>query len=200
MGTSINSAAIFEYHRYMITLHGNHGTAALGWRDAESQTVRFEALAEIADLNGHSVLDAGCGHGDLRAYLHQLYPQVKYCGMEQIPELMDEAIRRYGNWPQTSFICGDFINDAIPLADYVIASGSLNYFNNDADYIYKAISKLYAHCRLGFVFNLLTCVKPNGLIVAYDPKVIMDYCSSLSAHVVLKNDYSDEDFTVFMYR
>lgn len=200
MGTSTSSAAIFAYHRYMIALHGNQGTAALGWRDRESQVVRFDALAAIADLNDHTVLDAGCGHADLRAYLHQLYPTVTYCGVEQIPELMDEAVRRYGNCPQTSFVCGDFVTDPIPITDYVIASGSLNYYNDDRDYIFNAISKLYEHCKLGFVFNLLSHVVPNGLIVAYDPEVIMKHCRSLSKNVFLKNGYSDEDFTVFMYR
>lgn len=200
MSISTDSIAVFQYHRYMIMLHGNQGTAALGWRDLQSQIIRFKALAEIADLNGHTILDAGCGHGDLRAYLHRLYPEVLYYGMEQIPELLDEAVHRYGKWSGTSFICGNFVDGIIPVTDYVVASGSLNYYSFDPEFIFKAIFKLYAHCKLGLAFNLLSHVVPNGLIVAYNPKEIMDYCISLSKKVLLKNDYSDEDFTIFMYR
>lgn len=200
MYTSADSEAIFQYHRYMIDLHGNQGTAALGWRDPHSQTVRFQALSTIANLSGHSVLDAGCGHGDLCSYLLQLYSDIKYCGVEQIPELLHEASKRYQDQADVSFIRADFMNDALPLADYVMASGSLNYYNADPEFIYKAIFQLYTQCNLGFGFNLLSHVIPNGLIVSYDAVQIMNYCSSLCGKVHLKNDYSDEDFTIFMYR
>jgi len=200
MNTSADSEAIFQYHRYMIELHGNQGTAALGWRDLLSQTIRFKALSTIANLNGHSILDAGCGHGDLCSYLLQLYTGFTYCGVEQIPELLSQASKRYQNQPDVSFIHGDFMNDVLPQADYVIASGSLNYYNADPEFIFKAIFKLYTHCTLGLGFNLLSHVIPNGLIVAYDVNKIMNYCRSLCNNVQLKNDYSDEDFTIFMYR
>ncbi len=199
MPESADSEAIFEYHRYMISLHGNQGTSALGWRDRQSQLIRFEAIAKIADLNGHSVLDAGCGHGDLYPYLHRLYPKLIYSGIEQIPELLDEAVYRYAGLPQTNFICADFMNDLIPFSDYIMASGSLNYYNGDQGFIFKAISRLYAQSNLGLAFNLLSEVIPNGLIVAYNPEKIMDYCRSLSKRVSLINDYSEEDFTIFMY-
>ena len=200
MNTSADSEAIFQYHRYMIELHGNRGTAALGWRDPLSQTVRFEALSTIANLNGSSILDAGCGHGDLCSYLLQLYSDVTYCGVEQIPELLSQASHRYRNQPDARFIHADFMNDTLPQADYVMASGSLNYFNTDPEFIFKAIFKLYTHSTLGLGFNLLSHVVPNGLIVAYDADKIMHYCRSLCKNVHLKNDYSDEDFTIFMYR
>jgi SAM-dependent methyltransferase len=184
----------------MIELHGNQGTAALGWRDPLSQTVRFEALSTIANLNGRSILDAGCGHGDLYSYLLQFYTDIDYCGVEQIAELLDEASRRYQNQPDASFIQANFMNDILPSTDYVMVSGSLNYYNADPEFIFKAIFKLYTHCTLGFGFNLLSHVIPNGLIVAYDADKIMNYCRSLCNNVHLKNDYSDEDFTIFMYR
>ncbi|NHA02176.1 class I SAM-dependent methyltransferase [Mucilaginibacter sp. HC2] len=200
MSISPDSAAVFGYHRYMIALHGNRGPAALGWRDTESQIIRFDALAHMADLNGHSLLDAGCGHGDLRSYLHELYPDIVYYGLEQIPELFDEASRRFQDWEATAFIRGDFMTDEMPVADYVMASGSLNYYNADPDFIFKAITRLYEHCRRGLGFNLLSHIIPNGLLAAYNPDVIMQHCRQLSKQVVLKNDYSTEDFTVFMYR
>lgn len=200
MTTPTDTDAVFQYHRYMLQLHGSQSPSAQGWRDLHSQVVRFEAIAGLTDFNGHSVLDAGCGYADLFPFLYQRYPEIAYCGVEQIPELLDEARHRYRNWPQTSFISGNFVNDPLPLTDYVVACGSLNYHNNDPDFIFKAIAKLYTHCRRGFMFNLLSHVIPNGLIVAYNPQKIMEYCFSLSKQVILKNDYSDEDFTVFIQR
>ncbi len=198
--TSLNdSSAIFRYHRDMIALHGNKGSAALGWKDQHSQDVRFSALGTIANLTGKSVMDAGCGHGDFYTYLNHLYPGIDYTGVEQIPELFNTALKRHAKAP-AKFIQGNFITLQLPQYDYVFASGSLNYRSADPDFIYKAISKLYEHCTRGVGFNLLSNVNPNGLITAYNPEKIMAYCTSICASVVFKNDYDPDDFTIFMYR
>lgn len=194
-----DTASIFRYHKDMIVTYGNNNTHALGWRNPESQSVRFEQLIKIADLNNHSVLDAGCGHGDLCEYLRQVYPQSRYFGVEQIPELLDVAIKRYADWPETVFYQGDFLLSDLPVADYVIVCGSLNYRSSDDQFIFKAISKLFAGCRYGLGFNLLSQIAENGLLVTYNMDEIAAYCRTLSKHVVVKNDYSDEDFTILMY-
>lgn len=184
----------------MIALHGNHSSYALGWRDDESQVIRFKALAEIADLNHQSVLDAGCGYGDLYNYLKELYPHLgNYCGIEQIPELLDEALRRCPDIEATSFISGNFMTRRLPLMDYVLACGSLNYSSSDPHFIYKAISRLYDSCTKGLAFNILSQISPNDLLITYQPEDIRHYCLTLSRKVVLKNDYADDDFTVFIY-
>ncbi|MES2276292.1 MAG: class I SAM-dependent methyltransferase [Bacteroidota bacterium] len=200
MSSLTDSSAIFHYHRAMIKQHGGQSTYALGWRDEESQLSRFSILAAIDDINGCSVLDAGCGYADLLPYLQTIYPNIgHYCGIEQIPELLDEAIKRYGNLPDVSFISGNFITRNLPVMDYILASGSLNYASSDPQFIFKAIDKLYHNCNKGVAFNLLRTVPVNGLLVAYNPQMIMDYCHLLSDKVILKDGYADEDFTVFMY-
>jgi len=197
MNSLADSGAIFNYHRGMIAEHGHEHCRALGWVDDYSQTVRFEAMARIADLHGNSVLDAGCGYGDLCAYLKNYN---HYTGVEQIPELLDEAERRYGADNRVSFLPANFMHSKLPLSDYVIACGSLNYRSADPDFIFKAIDRLYQHCKLGLGFNLLRDIPGTGLIVAYDPKAIVAYCHTLTANVVLVDDYDPDDFTVFMYR
>jgi len=200
MNPLTDSGAIFAYHRQMIKTYGRLSSYALGWRNTESQVSRFKVLANIANLNGHSVFDAGCGYGDLLPYLQRLYPNLQhYCGMEQIPELLDEAIQRYGQWPGVSFISGNFISRQIPELDYVLASGSLNYSSTNPDFIFNAITKLYQSSRIGFGFNLLGKVPPNGLLIAYNQDKIMAHCQTLSSNVMLINDYTEEDFTVLMY-
>ena len=89
---------------------------ALGWRDWESQHIRFKALAGIADISGCSVFDAGCGYGDLLPYLLKLYPAISYTSVwNKCPELAAlEANRRYRGWPGVNFISGNFITMPIP--------------------------------------------------------------------------------------
>lgn len=195
-----DSGAIFNYHRDMAALHGAGSSLALGWLTARDQQVRFEALMGMGDLNGKTVLDAGCGYGDLFAYLSAQYQLAHYYGVEQIPELLDEAVKRYWERANVTFISRNFLNKELPVADYVFASGSLNYGSSDPGYIFNAITTLFEHCRVGFGFNLLHRVAENGLLVAYDPEIILAHCHTLSSKVIFKDGYAAEDFTVWVYR
>jgi trans-aconitate methyltransferase len=195
-----DNSAIFDYHRSMIAYHGNTGPAALGWTDRENQLNRFRVLSEMAGLDHCSILDAGCGHGDLLGYLLTRYRDITYTGVEQIPEFLAEAKKRHSWLPEATFLEGNFTRDALPAVDYVLLSGALNYRQEDPDFIYSAVSKLYAASRKGFGFNLLRRVIPNGLLAAYQPDNIRAYCQTLGADVRLRLDYSDEDFTVYLYR
>ncbi|MGZ3983253.1 MAG: methyltransferase domain-containing protein [Mucilaginibacter sp.] len=184
----------------MINLHGSESSFALGWRSCHDQHLRFEVLAEIADLSGKTVLDAGCGYADLFAFLSNSYRLAHYYGIEQIPELLDQAEKHYGHLQNTTFISRNFLSGKLPKADFVLASGSLNYGSSDPGYIFKTISTLFENCTIGLGFNLLCSVPVNGLLVSYDPELILAHCRTLSDHVVLKTGYAAEDFTVFIFR
>ncbi|MFD0749052.1 class I SAM-dependent methyltransferase [Mucilaginibacter calamicampi] len=195
-----DSGAVFNYHRNMAALHGSESSLALGWLNYNDQQIRFEALTGIADLKGKTILDAGCGYADLLVFLTTDNQPAHYYGVEQIPELMEEAKNRYGHLPSVTFIARNFMNADLPVVDYVFASGSLNYGSNDSGYIFKAISRLFESCKAGLAFNLLKYVPGSGLLVSYEPEIIIVYCRTLSNTVILKDDYDDQDYTVWMYR
>ena len=123
-----------------------------------------------------------------------------YYGIEQITELVDKAILRYGHLPDTTFIPRNFLYSDLPLCDYVLASGSLNYRSCINGFIYKAIEKLYSYCSIGLGFNLLRHIPVDGTLVAYDPDDVLTFCKTLSSNVILKTDYDEADFTIFIYR
>jgi len=195
-----DSGAVFSYHRNMAALHGPDSSLALGWLTPRDQQIRFEALAGIADLKGKTVLDAGCGYADLLTFLTPDNQPGHYYGVEQIPELIAEAEKRYGHLANVSFIARNFMVTDLPIVDYVFASGSLNYGSSDGGFIFKAISKLFECSKSGFAFNLLKHVANTGLLVAYEPELIITHCHTLSNNVILKDDYDEQDFTVWMYR
>lgn len=196
----IDKANIFRFHSNLISEFGIASYAALGWNEPAGQQSRFKVLSGIADLNGCSVLDAGCGHADLCEYLFKLYPQCRYYGVEQIPGILNEALGRYSHLPNTYFFEGDFSAAELPLVDYVIACGSLNYRNSDNLYVLKMIEKLFNNSRLGFGFNLLYTVEPTGgMIEAYNTVYITEFCRKLTERVTLIENYYEEDYTVLMY-
>ncbi len=191
--------AISSYHLDMLRWHGAASSLALGWRNIRDQQIRFEALAGIADLTNKTILDAGCGYGDLVPFLSARYSLAHYYGLECIPELLHKAVKSYGNLPYTTFLQNNFLTDKLPLTDYILASGSLNYSSCEPDFIFKAITILFKQCRYGLGFNLLRSVTGNGLLAAYQPHLILAHCRSLAERVIICDDYAAEDFTVFVY-
>jgi SAM-dependent methyltransferase len=196
----LDTAQIFRFHKELIKEYGEGTKEALGWKTPEGQRIRFEILSGIGDLNNCSVLDAGCGYGDLKGYLHEKYPQARYFGIEQIPGILQTAIDRYSHLPETVFFEGDFSSADLPAVDYILASGSLSYRNSDGLFIVKMIEKLFNSCRIGFGFNLSgSHEKTDGLLIAYNPVFIKEICLTLSDKVILKSGYYEDDFTIFMY-
>lgn len=196
----LDKASIFRFHNEMIKKYGVADIAALGWKSREAQLARYQVLSGIADLNDCTLQDVGCGHGDLRPFLGELYPNLHYMGIEQIPALLDIAIERYGHLPETLFFKGDFSTAALPQTDYVIACGALSYQNSDPLYIFKMIEKLFSSSIKGFAFNLLCKTDiAGGIITCYSPSVITDFCNKLSSHTKFVDGYWEDDFTVMMY-
>jgi len=196
----LDTAGIFRFHKEQIKNYGTGTAEALGWENQEGQLQRFEILSTIGDLNHRSVLDAGCGYGDLRGYLQKQYPEVRYFGVEQMPELLDVAAERYASLPETLFFQGDFASSELPVTDYILLSGSLNYINSDPLFVLKMIEKLFNNCRIALGFNLLSYADPaQGLIVSYKPAFIREYCERLSKNVHFFDHYKPNDYTIFMY-
>lgn len=197
----IDRSMIYRYHHERMEKFGAGTTRALGWKTEANQQKRFEVLSQIGDMNGLSVLDVGCGHGDLRGFLHQKYPDLRYAGIDQMEEFLDVAIERYGSLPETAFYLGDIWTAELPNMDYVLACGLLSYRNSQTGFIYRMIEKLFSSARLGLGFNLLKKVDhPGGLLVAYDPEKILSFCKDLTPKVALREGYTEDDFTVLMYR
>jgi len=196
----IDWANIYRFNQACLKEHGEGNIRSLGWRNDNSQLLRFEALAGIGDMAGCSVLDVGCGHGDLRDYLGARYTDITYTGIDQMEEFLTVAVERYGHLPGTTFLFGDFTTANLAVADYVLACGSLNYHNNEPGFIYRIINKLYNTCNIALGFNLLSNILPLGILVAYDVDAIVNYCSKLSPNVVLHRGYTDDDFTVWVYK
>lgn len=197
----VDRSLIYRFHQERIEMFGSGTSGALGWKSDESQTVRFEILSQIGDMTGLSVLDLGCGHGDLYAYLKRKYSDFRYAGIDQMEELLDVATSRYGSLPDTTFYLGDCWSADLPNMDYVLASGLFAYKNSETDFIFRMIGRLFASCRLGTGFNLLKNVNDSeGILVNYDPQEILDYCRQLSPKIVLREGYAEDDFTIFMYQ
>lgn len=198
----IEKATVMHYHRHRIA-EFQHGTVeSLGWRGAHSQQVRYQVLAKVGDLNGKMILDAGCGYGDLKAFLDRQFSGFDYIGIDQMPEFIAEARKRYEGIERTTFYQTDFSTAELPQVDYVFASGVLGYRCKNDGFYTAMIGKLYNSARIALAFNMLDnqYFPQHDLLVGHDRDEILTLCRVLSPRVGCFNDYLEDDFTVMMYR
>lgn len=197
----LSRAHIIKYHKDNIKNFGVDSKEALGWKNKENQLIRFKVLAQIGDLTGHELLDAGCATGDLFEFLLAFKIKCSYTGIDQMPEFIDFAAKKFNRFPDCSFLMGDFWTANLKRFDFVLASGALSYRNPDPNFIYKMIFRLYSFSRVALGFNLLETVElKDGGLVAYDKNRIVEYCRKICPNVVLKDNYIPGDYTVYMYR
>ena len=194
--------SVLYFHQLCLKESGDGTYGALGWVEKGNQLTRFEILSNIANLNGASVLDVGCGYGHLKKYLDDRYYNVAYTGIDFMPEFVELAQQTYAECPNTLFIRKDFSEGDLPAADYVFASGIFCYRSSDENYYTQLITSMYKAAKKGIGFNMLDIDKfpTSGFLKAHRVAATKAFCESLSSNVVLKQNYLPEDFTIFMYK
>jgi trans-aconitate methyltransferase len=202
MMTLLEKATIIHYHRHRIGEFESGTVEALGYRGEDSQLKRFETLAAVADLNGCSVLDIGCGHGDLKGFLDARFHGFDYVGIDQMAEFIAQARSLYGQRPSCYFCVADFTDAELPQADYVFASGVLGYRCEDSGFYFSMIVKMYLAANKALAFNMLDASRfpPHPLLVGHDVEKVVEFCKRLSPNVRLVRGYLEDDFTVLMYK
>jgi SAM-dependent methyltransferase len=180
-----------------------HGDApeAVHWRGV-TQRYRFKVLTEIADLETASILDYGCGKGDLLPYLVEQGYRAQYTGFDINPELIALGRRKY---PAARFEVKDIEQDAVDEQfDYVLISGIFN--NRVADnwsMMTAVLRRAFACARHGLAFNAIsTYVNFEDSAMYYaDPAEVFRFCmSELSRNVTLRHDNLPYNYSVYVYR
>ncbi len=175
------------------------GYDILDWESEEAQLGRFSVLSEHIDLNGRSLLDVGCGVGDLYGYLLRSHIDADYTGVDILEEMVQEAKRRY---PTGRFVSGDlFTSDmmAEKSFDVVYSSGifNLNLGNNTA-FLKSALPVFFRIAGQRVVFNLLDPGHPaqSERYAYFDPEEVVSLVGEYAGNVQLVQGYVPHDFTV----
>lgn len=175
---------------------------SLDWGSETSQHKRFKILAEIGLMHNDSVLDIGCGLGDLFGWLKDnSYESIQYKGIDITEALINQARVKYPNAVFEAVNVLDGVYNAE--SDYVFASGVFAKRNTDTTNFAKAmIEKMYRLARKGVAFNSLSAFSEN--LSADDnplhPYEVLDFCRTLSPWAILRMDYHPHDFTIYIKR
>ena len=198
----IEKATIKSFHDNRTEIFGASTVEALGWKNKESQLKRFEVLASVANLNKSVILDAGCGYGDLKAYLDNQFIELDYIGVDQMPEFIDKAKKIYHGIPNTHFIAGDFSKFNFKNIDYVLASGALSYRCERYEYYRETIIHMFNIAKKGIAFNMLDALSfpKHSLLKGHDKTEVLKFCKKLSSQAKIIEDYLENDFTVVLLK
>ena len=175
---------------------------SLGWVKGK-QALRFSILSSMEDLNGKSILDIGCGFGDLFDFLSKRFSGIQYCGIDCTSSFIAEARKRY-DAENAVFVVDEFLSAQVKKYDYVIGSGIFNYKlinQRNYDYIFNVMTKALKLSKYGVAFDFLSDkvdFKKYEINFHSDPAKIIDFCYKLSRNVVLRNDYAPFEFSIFI--
>lgn len=172
----------------------------IGWRDTESQRLRFDILAGIADLSGCSICDLGCGFGDLYPYLLKRFKKIDYLGIDISEKLIEEAERRY---PKAVLRTSDILKSPPKKrVDYILSSGALSFrIKNNEKYVKKMLEAMMKMSRKGVAVNFLSDrvdyrLKKN---FHYSPEKAFKAGHELTRFVTIRHDYPLYEFTMYLY-
>lgn len=194
---------IIDRHRDSLTRHGHHPNA-LYWSSREIQELRFKVLAEIGIGAGDSVLDVGCGFGDMFGWLQRQGIDVEFTGIDLSPDLIEAG---KGLYPGARLLVGELSDFDFKAQsfDWVVLSGALNEnLFDDGDYARRTITRMFGLSRRGIAFNLLNR-DARGMrmmfdLASFESRPMLEWCKTLAPHCELRDDYLENDFTIYLRR
>jgi SAM-dependent methyltransferase len=188
-----------------LKLHG-YSPKTLGWEKGK-QGIRFKILTSQYNFENKTVLDIGCGFGDLNKTLSEKYGNsYSYCGFDIVEDLIKIGKEKY-NGENIRFIVDDFLNAELEKNsfDFAIASGSFNFKlddNHNYEYITSVIEKAMYVSKDGLAFDFLS----DKVDYQYDhtfhssPEKILEIAYKFSRNIIFRNDYMPFEFSLFIFK
>ncbi len=181
----------------------------VGWRSRSQQYARFEALYRIGDLTNKSVLDIGCGFGDLYDFFKRKKNQIQsYKGIDLSSKMIEKAKNIHSESKDVKFEVMDLSKLNIDVLmkekyDYIFASGIFSYpLKNNISYFQDLLYKMFKICNLGVAVNMLSSYvdyKDKNLYY-FVPEDVFSYGKSLTKRVSLIHNYMPYEFTFYLYK
>ena len=175
----------------------------VGWNSRQDQELRFDMLYRGLDATGLSVLDIGCGLGDLAAFLNaRTGGDYDYTGIDLSERLVRQADENFGGKRRT-FIAGDILAmDNLGTYDLVFMSGALSFRIEDNMALAMAmIKRMFSVCGKTLTMNFLSSHVDFELEknFHYDPARLLSFAKTVTPWVSLFHDYPLWEFTLQMH-
>ena len=214
----MDKKAQIDYYQGLLASHGEN-YLALDWNSPESQKLRFQVLKEILIYGKKafniSLLDLGCGFGDLYGFLKSegalSRNHIKYTGYDIFLNFVEIARKKY---PDARFELKDILEEEhLPYFDYIFCSGVFNIRTADVEghleFVKNMLQRMYDLASCGVSINFLSegglpISNPDdlnsGRYYYFKPDMILNFCRSIDGRYILRHDYHPGDFTVYLLK
>jgi SAM-dependent methyltransferase len=191
-----------DFYNKRVEIYGLN-SKSLGWQSYEQQTLRFDVLTTKLNLENKTILDIGCGFGDLAHYLLKRNVNFKqYIGIDVSENMLDLAEKSFNSKLPVFFSKLDILkNEVIPESDVAIMSGVLNLRQShlsNSELLDPFLKKIRILVKERFAFNLLTdkvdYQKPHN--VHFNSDEVKFLAEKYFSRVEILENYGLYEFTV----
>ncbi len=171
----------------------------VGWSNGRDQVMRFDVLFRGLDPRGKTILDVGCGLGDLVPYLERRTGgDFNYIGIDVAGELVQDARATHGG-SNCEFSMGDIFSIELPQVDISVLSGALSLKRDGIEtYARDTLRQMIKLSRVAAGLNFLTSYvdfeAPHNQ--HYQPEKVFSWAKECSKRVNLIHDYPLYEFTI----
>ena len=180
--------------------HG-YDPKSLGWGEKDRAALRFEILCSQWDFTHKTVLDFGCGFGDLGNFLSKKAESIKYIGLDINENLVAKGKELN---PEADLRIGDLLEgDFTEKVDFVLSSGVFNHkLSGNIKFIEDCFKKFDTLANEGIAVNFLSDKVDFQSEYTYhtNPAWVLELGFKYSKRVVLRNDYMPFEFTLFIFK
>ncbi|MCF7983524.1 MAG: class I SAM-dependent methyltransferase [Thiohalocapsa sp.] len=184
------------FYRNSLATYGNNAEG-VHWNSTQCQQVRFAAIRGFlpADLSALTLVDVGCGLGDLYGFLlGQGDLPGRYIGIDVVEPMVALARERTG----CEILHRDVLSDPLPDGDYYLCSGAMNTLTREETE--QFLRRCFDAAGRGLVFNLLKGKPRPGAFNHYLPEDLYPLAASLGVEPRFTDDYLHADFTMAFER
>lgn len=180
---------VLSYHNELLKKHSETYKIS-GWGSYDSQRERFKAIIGTAKFSGGTVVDYGCGSGDLYAFLNEEGYQFKYIGLDCNPQMIDIARERHGD----HFAVIQIDEVKFDEVDYVFASGIFQFLDKGfGKYHQSLISKLFDRSKMALAVNFLSSLRAtkekSEIEMYFQPTKIVELAASICDFWCIDHSY-----------
>jgi cyclopropane fatty-acyl-phospholipid synthase-like methyltransferase len=205
MNENIDNDKIIDFYNKDIYNRFDTEYGRVGWNNKKSQYNRFNTLFKIGIKDGDSILDFGCGLGEMYNYLRTFkkFKHSQYIGVDINKEFIINSIKKYNK--RIFYLINNY-KDIKNNFDWCIMSGVFTVHISNIE-LYNTIEYLFNLSNKGVCFNLLTGSYEEELtdessdisIRGYDlVKTYRYFKSKINKVKYIKN--SKNEFTLFLLK
>jgi trans-aconitate methyltransferase len=191
-------------HRYVERLQKyGHDPRTLGWASGK-QAERFAVLTSFVPLDSiDSVLDVGCGFGDLCGFLRQRGFRGRYVGIDFIPELIEIGRSRFADADLRVSDLSTF--SSVDGFGLVVASGIFNarlHHQDNLAHIKESLARMFSLCTRVMAVDFLTSYVDFRREDLYymAPEEAFGCAKAMTRRVSLRHDYMPFEFALGLFR